>query len=152
MAKQKTKGWDTSFETATNTMTHTFTDRVQVVSNIKNGEILVKVDGNIVDVMYNLPICQYEKLLLAVEANAYKRQRRDGIKMQVCKAIVYTLIAIGVVALISIGGDCDEWTMGQFLGQKAACFAIMGVCWFSVKHTPALAAAWEEIDKSIEEC
>lgn len=144
-------GWGTYFETAENLMIHTFTDRVQVVANIKNGEVLVKVDGHTVNTYYGLPLGEYEALLLGVEQYATKLQRKDQFKMMLCKVAVYLLIGIAMLALIALAGDNDSLTLGEFAAQKVACMAVMGCCYFSVKHTPALAAAWKDIDNSIKE-
>lgn len=148
MAKQPKYNWDTQFETAQNTMTHTMTDRVQVVSNIKNGEILVKVDGNTVNAYYNTPVKEYEALLLSVEEYAYQLQREDKFKMAVCKIAVYVLMCIAILALFALAGDNDSWSLGQFFGQKACCMGIMAGCYYSVKRTPMLAAAWQEMNRN----
>ncbi len=71
--------WDTQFETAKNLMHHTFTDRVKVQANIKNGEVLVKVDGNTVNAYYGLTVKEYEALLLAVEEYAYSLQLKPAV-------------------------------------------------------------------------
>ena len=144
-------GWDTQFETAENLMIHTFTDRVQVVANIKNGEVLVKIDGHTVNTYYGLPLTEYEALLLGVEQYAAKLQRKDRFKKLLGKVAVYLIMGIALLALMALAGDNDSLTLGEFAAQKAACMAVMGCCYLSVKHTPVLAAAWKEIDNNIKE-
>lgn len=73
--KQSTYNWDTQFDTANKVMTHTFSKRVQAVANIKKGEVLVMVDGNTVNAYYDMPVKEYEALLLGVEQYAHKLER-----------------------------------------------------------------------------
>lgn len=149
--KAPSYNWDTQFDTANNTMTHTFSQRVQVVSNIKNGEASVKIDGNTVNAYYNMTVKEYEALLLAVEQHANQLEREGRLKSQLCKAVVYVLMGIGIFALMLLGGDNEEWSLGMFTAHKVYCIAVMAGCFLSVKHTPALAAAWQSIDKGIKE-
>ena len=151
MGKQPKYSWETQFETADNIMRHTFTERVQVASNIKTGEVLVLVDGNIINTYWSLPAREYEALLLACEEYAYELKRKDQFKAMLAKVAVWVLIAIGVLAFMALGGENDEWTNTQFVTSKLACFGVMGGCWLTVKHTPARAAAWRKIDENIKE-
>lgn len=151
MKQQPKYNWETQHDTAAKTMTHTFSKRVQVVSNIKNGEIQVLIDGHIVNTYYSLPVKHYEALLLATEEYAYELQRKDLIKATLAKVAVYVLMAIGILALFALGGDNDEWSLAQFTVQKATCIAVMASCFYGVKCTPVLAAAWNEIDNNIKE-
>lgn len=148
MAKKQPKyNWETQFDTANNIMHHTFTDRVEVKANIKNGEILVLIDGHIINTYYNMPVKAYEALLLGVEQYAYQLERKDRIKAFWFKVAVYAIITIGLLAFFALGGDNDSCSLGVFAAQKAACIAIMGCCWLSIKHTKGLAMAWENISK-----
>lgn len=97
---KKTYSWDTQYETAKSLMVHTFTDRVQVESNLKNGEVLVLVDGHTVNTYHNMPVREYEALLLGVEEYAHKLQRRDLIKVVVNKVAVCLLVAMAIVAAL----------------------------------------------------
>lgn len=144
-------GWDTYFETAENLMIHTFTDRVKVKTYLKGGLVQVCVDGNIVKTYGNMPLSKYENLLLHIERYAAKLQRKDQFKMVLGKVAVYLLMGIALLALMALAGDNDSLTLGEFAAQKAACMAVMGCCYLSVKHTPVLAAAWKDIDNSIKE-
>lgn len=96
MAKKQPKySWDTQFDTANNIMHHTFTDRVEVKSDIKNGEILVLIDGHIINAYYNMPVREYEALLLGVEEYAYQLQRASWIKRQwYAVAALFALLAV----------------------------------------------------------
>ena len=149
--KQPTYSWETSHDTANSIMTHTFSQRVQVVSNIKNGEILVKVDGNTVNAYYNTTVKEYEALLLAVEDYAYQLGRKDRIKSLLYKVAVYAIITLAILAVFALGGDNDKWSLGMFAAHKAGCAAVIAGCYYSVKHTPALAAVWRSIDNEIKE-
>lgn len=144
--QQPTYNWDTQFDTANNTMTHTFSKRVQAVANIKNGEVLVKVDGNTVNAYYGMPVKEYEALLLGIEQYAYKLERKDRLKRLMAKVAVYVIMSVAILALMALAGENDSLSLGWFAAQKAACFAVMGGCYLGIKHTPALAAAWREID------
>lgn len=64
--------WSTAFDTANNLMTHTFSKRVEVVSNIKTGEVKVIKDGNVVQNLTNPAIAVYESFLLDVAKDAKK--------------------------------------------------------------------------------
>lgn len=143
--KRPTYNWDTQFDTANNTMTHTFSKRVQAVANIKNGEVLVKVDGNTVNAYHSMPVKEYEALLLGMEQYAYKLERKDRLKMLLAKVAVYIIMSVAILALMALTGENDSLSLGWFAAQKAACFAVMGGCYLSIKHTPALAAAWRNI-------
>lgn len=150
--KQPKYSWETEFDTAHNTMTHTFSDRVQVVANIKNGEVLAKVDGNTVNAYYNIGSPkEYEALLLACEDYAYQLQRRDRRKALLGKIALYAVMAIIILMFFALCGDNDEWTLGQFFMQKATCFAIMGACIYSIKRVPFLAAAQKHMDAELKE-
>lgn len=142
---------ETQHDTAAGTMTHTITNRVQVVAHIKKGEILVLVDGNIVNTYRNMSVKEYEARLLEVEEHAYQLERKDKIKNMLCKVAVYAIICVAILALFALSGDNDEWSMGMFAAQKAGCLSVMAGCYYVVKHTPALAAAWKSIDNNIKE-
>lgn len=64
--------WDTEFITAEDLMVHTFSDRVQVVTNLKTGEIRTLRDNNIIDRRNDLEISEYEKFLLKVAEDSAK--------------------------------------------------------------------------------
>ena len=49
--------WSTVFDTANNLMIHTFSERVEVTSNIKTGEIKVIKDGSVVQNLSNPAYC-----------------------------------------------------------------------------------------------
>lgn len=70
MANQKNYSWQTTFETSKDLMIHTFTDRVNVVTNIKTGLIKVLRDGKIIETVENPAIVEYEKFLLRVSEAA----------------------------------------------------------------------------------
>lgn len=146
--KRPTYSWDTQFDTANNTMTHTFSERVQAVANIKNGEVLVKVDGNTVNAYHSMPVKEYEALLLGMEQYAYKLERKDRQKMLLAKVAVYIIMSVAILAVMALAGENDSLSLGWFAAQKAACFAVMGGCYLSIKHTPVLAAAWRNIDNN----
>lgn len=100
MAKKQPKyNWDTQFDTANNIMRHTFTDRVEVKSNIKNGEILVLIDGHTVNAYYNMPVREYEALLLGVEEYAYQLERRQ-FKALKSKLAIWLLVAIAIALIV----------------------------------------------------
>lgn len=148
MKQQPKYGWETSFETAQNIMRHTFSDRVQVASNIKTGEVLVLVDGHTVNTYWRMPLEEYEALLLGCEEYAYELQRKDRVKAVLAKVAVYVIITIAILALFAIAGDNEKWSLGQFMAQKASCAAVMACCFYGVKHTPALATAWHDINEN----
>lgn len=58
--------WKTEFRTADDLMVHTFSDRVQVVTNIKTGEIKTLRDNEVIDRRNDLAISEYEKFLLKI--------------------------------------------------------------------------------------
>lgn len=64
--------WSTVFDTANNLMIHTFSERVEVTSNIKTGEIKVIKDGSVVQNLSNPAIASYESFLLNVAKDAQK--------------------------------------------------------------------------------
>ncbi len=67
--------WETTFNTADNLMTHTFSDRVKVVSNIKTGLVKVLKDGNVINSVNNpaiTEITEYGKFLKQVAEDANK--------------------------------------------------------------------------------
>lgn len=64
--------WSTVFDTANNLMIHTFSERVEVTSNIKTGEIKVIKDGSVVQNLFNPAIAAYESFLLNVAKDAQK--------------------------------------------------------------------------------
>ena len=64
--------WNTVFDTANNLMIHTISERVEVTSNIKTGEIKVIKDGNVVQNLSNPAIAAYESFLLDVAKDAKK--------------------------------------------------------------------------------
>ncbi|MCM1022405.1 MAG: hypothetical protein NC403_09410 [Muribaculaceae bacterium] len=146
--KQPIYGWETQHDTANHTMTHTFTKRVQVVSNYKKGEAVLLVDGKIAETYGKMPVNDYTALLLDVEQYANQLERNDKAKKLACKVVVYAIMVVAMLALFALAGDNDEWSLGMFTAQKVCCFAIMGSCYYGVKYTPALAAAWQEMNNS----
>lgn len=66
--------WETEFITADNLMIHTFSDRVQVATNIKTGEIKTLRDGKVIDRRNDMPISEYERFLLTIANYATKLQ------------------------------------------------------------------------------
>ena len=98
---RKNYNWDTQFETAKSLMVHTFTKRVQVEANLKNGEVLVLVDGHTVNTYYAMPIQEYECLLLGVEEYANKLQRKDQFRAAMGKAAV-CIIGFGVALMAAL--------------------------------------------------
>lgn len=136
--------WDTQFNN--NIMTHTFTSRVQVVSDLKKAEITMLVDGKIVSIYYNMPVKEYEELLLSVEEYAQELEAKSRTKAVLAKVAVYAIMSIAILAIFALAGENEHWSLGAFMAQKACCFAVMGGCYLSVKHTPALAKAWTEIN------
>lgn len=69
---EKNYSWETTFETADNLMIHTFTDRVKVVSNIKTGSVKVLKDGEVINIVENPAITEYERFLLKIAEDADK--------------------------------------------------------------------------------
>lgn len=69
--------WNTAFDTANNLMIHTFSKRVEVISNIKSGEVRVIKDGNVVQTLINPAIAAYESFLLDVAIDAKKLESFD---------------------------------------------------------------------------
>lgn len=94
----KTYNWETRFETAKNLIVHTFTDRVQVEANLKNGEVLVLIDGHIVNTYHNMPMKEYECLLLCVEEFANQLKRRELFKAVAHTALACLIMAMAIVA------------------------------------------------------
>lgn len=64
--------WYTDFNTSENLMIHTFSERVQVVSNIKTGLVKVVKDGVVIREVENSSISDYEKLLLGIAEDSEK--------------------------------------------------------------------------------
>lgn len=64
--------WYTDFNTSENLMIHTFSERVQVVSNIKTGLVNVVKDGIVIREIENSSISDYEKLLLGIAEDTEK--------------------------------------------------------------------------------
>lgn len=62
--------WETQHDTANGTMTHTFNKLVKVVSNMHTGEAVVMVGDQAVQAYGNMPVKQYEEMLLEVEKKA----------------------------------------------------------------------------------
>lgn len=58
--------WETEFVTKDNQMIHTFSDRVKVVTSLKEGTVKVLKDGNVIRSLEGMYISDYEKLLLEV--------------------------------------------------------------------------------------
>lgn len=143
--------WDTQFDTANNTMTHTFSERVQVVSNIKTGVVLMLVDGTTKCERTGFKLDDYEDWLLDVERYACQLTAADNRKVMLGKVALYAVIAIIILAFFALDGDNDEWTLGQFFAQKATCASIIGVGVLSIKHVPLLAAAMQRVDAELEE-
>ena len=64
--------WETEFRTTDDLMVHTFSDRVQVVTNIKTGEIKTLRDNKVIDRRNDLAISEYEKFLLKIAEDSDK--------------------------------------------------------------------------------
>lgn len=64
--------WTTEFITSQNLMVHTFSDRVQVVTNIHTGEIRIFRDNEVIDRRTDMPISEYERFLLKIAKDADK--------------------------------------------------------------------------------
>ena len=64
--------WETEFRTAEYLMMHTFSDRVQVVTNIKTGEIKTLRDNKVIGRRNDLAISEYEKFLLKIAEDSDK--------------------------------------------------------------------------------
>lgn len=64
--------WYTDFNTSENLMIHTFSERVQAVSNIKTGLVKVVKDGVVIREVENSSISDYEKLLLGIAEDSEK--------------------------------------------------------------------------------
>ena len=64
--------WETEFRTADDLMVHTFSDRVQVATNIRTGEIKTLRDGKVIDRRNDLIISEYEKFLLKIAEDSDK--------------------------------------------------------------------------------
>lgn len=58
--------WETEFITADNLMIHTFSERVKVVTNIKNGTIKVFKDDQVIIERSDMQMSEYEKFLLRI--------------------------------------------------------------------------------------
>lgn len=74
-ANNQIYGWETQFDTANKLMLHTFSERVQVKSNLQSGEVQVIVDGNIVKTCNKMPVKEYEAFLLGIEDYAANLQQ-----------------------------------------------------------------------------
>lgn len=67
----KKYSWTTVFDTASDLMIHTFSDRMKVITNIKSGEVKVFRDDEIVNETNDLLIpTVYEEFLLRIAKNA----------------------------------------------------------------------------------
>lgn len=66
---------ETEFITAENLMIHTFSDRIQVATNIKTGEIKTLRDGEIISRRDDIPALEYEGFLISVAQDAAKLQQ-----------------------------------------------------------------------------
>ena len=143
--------WDTQFDTANNTMTHTFSERVQVVSYIKTGVVAMLVDGNTKCERNGFKVDTYEEWLLDVERYAYQLAAADRRKTLLGKVALYAVIAIIILAFSSLTGDNESWTLGQFFTHKGACFGVMGAGILSIKYVPILAAAQKQLDEQLKE-
>ena len=64
--------WETEFVTKDNQMVHTFSDRVKVVTSLKDGTVKVLKDGQIIRTLEGMYISDYEKLLLEVAEDTKK--------------------------------------------------------------------------------
>ncbi len=62
--------WETEFVTADNLMIHTFSERVKVVTHIKNGTIKVFKDDKVIIERNDMQISEYEKFLLRIAEDA----------------------------------------------------------------------------------
>lgn len=143
--------WDTQFDTANNTMTHTFSERVQVVSNIKTGVAAMLVDGNTKCERNGFKVDAYEEWLLDVERYAYQLAAADRRKALLGKVTLYAVIAIIILAFFALTGDNESWTLGQSFIHKGACMGVIGAGFLSIKHVPLLAAAQKRMDAELKE-
>lgn len=67
--------WDTAFNTSENLMIHVFSDRVKVASNIKTGAVRVLKDGEVINIIEDPTIDDYEKLLISVFEDARQLEK-----------------------------------------------------------------------------
>lgn len=67
--------WDTAFNTSENLMIHVFSDRIKVASNIKTGAVRVLKDGEVINIIEDPTIDDYEKLLISVSADARQLEK-----------------------------------------------------------------------------
>jgi hypothetical protein len=58
--------WETEFITADDLMIHTFSERVKVVTHIKNGTIKVFKDDQVIIKRDDMQLSEYEKFLLRI--------------------------------------------------------------------------------------
>lgn len=138
--------WETQHDTANGTMTHTFNKLVKVVSNMHTGEAVVMVGDKAVQTYGNMPVKQYEEMLLEVERKAVVMAKWHKFKTALAKAGVYTLMVVAMFAFMALGADSDNITLGAFATQKVACMGVIGVCAMGIKYTPTLAQAWKSIN------
>lgn len=68
--KPEKYNWTTVFDTANSLMVHTFSDRIKVITNLKNGDVKVFRDDEIVNEVNNPSVTAYEEFLLQVAKNA----------------------------------------------------------------------------------
>lgn len=75
MGNLESYSWTTEFKTSENLMIHTFSERIQVVSNIKTGTVKVVRDANVVNTFENPSLTEYTNFLLrtAKEADDLKK-------------------------------------------------------------------------------
>lgn len=62
--------WETEFITADDLMIHTFSERVKVVTHIKNGTIKVFKDDQVIIERDDILLSEYEKFLLRIAKDA----------------------------------------------------------------------------------
>lgn len=75
MRNLESYSWTTEFKTSDNLMIHTFSERIQVVSNTKTGTAKVVRDGNVINTLENPSLTEYANFLLrtAKEADDLKK-------------------------------------------------------------------------------
>lgn len=66
----KKYSWETIFRPNEDLMIHTLTDRVKIYSNTKTGIVKVLKDGEVISIIENPAILEYEKFLTKVAEDA----------------------------------------------------------------------------------
>jgi hypothetical protein len=71
--------WETTFETAAETMTHVFSDRVKVIFSFKFGTVITVRDGEPIDKFEcgEMTIFEYETFLCGIAKSAKFLKRVD---------------------------------------------------------------------------